>query len=58
MEKISPEKAMELLRKEGVEVTKEEAISIVSFMRLLADMVVSHYIKTHSKNEVKSGPDN
>lgn len=45
MEKIRPEKVVEILRGEGVHVTLEQAALILSFMRKLAEIAVSQYLK-------------
>jgi protein-tyrosine-phosphatase len=43
-EKISPEKAVEILRKGGMEVTLEQAKSILEFLYKLADITVAKYL--------------
>ena len=45
MEKIQPEKVVEILRQKGVEVTLEEARLILEFLRKLADITVTQYLK-------------
>jgi hypothetical protein len=45
MEKIQPEKVMEILRQNGVEVTLEQAKLILAFLRKLADIAVAQYLK-------------
>jgi hypothetical protein len=44
MEKIQPEKVVEILRQKGVEVTLEEAKLILDFLRKLADITVTQYL--------------
>ena len=44
MEKIQPEKVVEILRQKGVEVTLEEAKLILDFLRKLADIAVTQYL--------------
>jgi hypothetical protein len=44
MEKIQPEKVMEILRKKGVEITLEQARLILEFLRKLADITVTEYL--------------
>ena len=44
MEKIQPEKVVEILRQKGVEVTLEEAKLILEFLRKLADITVTQYL--------------
>ena len=45
MEKLKPEQAVELLRKKGIEVSLEQAGVILDFLRLLANIMVSEYLK-------------
>lgn len=42
--KITPEQAMEVLRKNGRDVTYEQAKSILEFMRMLAGITVKHFL--------------
>jgi hypothetical protein len=44
LEKISLEKAMELLRKDGIEVTMEQAKIILVFLSEIAEIVVDEYL--------------
>ncbi len=44
MEKLVPEKVVEILREKGVEVSLEQARLILEFMRKLADIAVSQYL--------------
>lgn len=45
MEKIEPEKVIELLRHKGVEVTLEQAKLILFFLQKLANIAVTQYLK-------------
>ena len=45
MEKIQPEKVVELLRQQGVEVTLEQAKIILAFLRKLSDIAVTQFLK-------------
>lgn len=45
MEKIKPEKAAEMLRRKGLEVTVEQAAAILEFMRKLANIIVTHHLE-------------
>ena len=45
MEKLKSEQAVELLRKKGIEVSLEQAGVILDFLRLLANILVSQYLK-------------
>lgn len=42
---INPEKAVQLLQKEGVEVSLEEAAAILEFLRNLAKIAVNQYLR-------------
>ncbi|MFZ6009571.1 MAG: hypothetical protein ACOYXT_04425 [Bacteroidota bacterium] len=46
MEKLKPEKVVEILKAKGVSVTVEQAASILEFLRKMASIVVSQYLKT------------
>lgn len=45
VEKISPEKAIEILKKDGLEVTLEQAKIILEFLYQMAEIVVDHSMK-------------
>ena len=45
MEKLQAEKAAELLRKRGMDVSDEQAALILVFLRMLAGMIVSSYLE-------------
>ena len=45
VERISPERAIEILKKDGLEVTLEQAKLILEFLYQMADIVVDQYIK-------------
>lgn len=45
MEKLPPEKAAEMLRKRGMDVSDEQAVLILEFLRMLAGMIVSSYLE-------------
>jgi hypothetical protein len=47
MDRLQPEKAAEMLRQRGVEVTVEQATIILEFLRMLADIVVADYLEKH-----------
>ncbi len=46
MEKLQPEKAVGMLRQHGMEVTLEQAKLILEFLRKLADIAVTQYLRT------------
>ena len=45
-EKISPENAIEILKKDGLDVTVEQAKLIVEFLYEMAEVVVDQYLET------------
>lgn len=45
MEKLPPGKAAEMLRKRGMDVSDEQAVLILEFLRMLAGMIVSSYLE-------------
>ena len=51
MEKLPPEKAAEMLRKKGMDVTVEQAGLILAFLRTLAGMIVSSYLEQVPKEQ-------
>jgi hypothetical protein len=44
MEKLPPEKAAEMLRKGGMDISVAQAAIVLEFLRKLADIVVSNYL--------------
>ena len=44
IEKIPPDKAVELLKEDGIEVTEEQAKVILEFLYDMADIVVDQYL--------------
>jgi len=47
MEKLPPEKAAEMLRKGGMNVSVTQAAIVLEFLRKLADIVVANYLDRH-----------
>lgn len=45
MEKLKPEQAVELLSKNGIEVSLEQAAAILDFLNLLANILIERYLK-------------
>lgn len=43
--KITPEKALEMLRAEGLNLTLEQARNVLGFLRKLANIAVSKYLR-------------
>ena len=50
-EKIKPEKALEMLRKKGVDISLEQAAQVLELLRKFATIIVSQYLA--SQKEVK-----
>jgi len=44
-EKISPEKAIEILKKDGLEVTLEQAKIILEFLYQMAEITIDQYLE-------------
>lgn len=44
-EKMSPEQVLKMLKEEGMDVTLEQAKLILEFLRKLAGITVSNYLK-------------
>ncbi len=44
-DKITPERAIEILKRDGLEVTFEQAKLILEFLHQMADIVVEHYLE-------------
>lgn len=44
IERLPPEKAVELLKKDGIEVTEEQAKIILIFLYEMADIVIDQYL--------------
>jgi len=47
MDRLQPEKAVEMLRQKGMEVSVEEAKMILEFLEVLANIVVENYLEKH-----------
>ncbi|WP_461789646.1 hypothetical protein [Pedobacter sp.] len=47
---ITAEKAQKVLTEEGLEVSLEEAKLILEFLRILAKIVVKHYLVNHEQS--------
>ncbi|HUH34295.1 MAG TPA: hypothetical protein VL022_00540 [Moheibacter sp.] len=48
--KLTPERAHKMLQKEDMEITLEEAEKILEFLRKLANIAVSNYLKNKGKD--------
>ncbi len=45
MEKLKPEKALEMLRKKGVDISLEQAAQVLELLRKFANIMVSQYLE-------------
>jgi endonuclease III-like uncharacterized protein len=51
IDRITPHKAMELLRKDGINVDVEQAKTILSFLYEMAEIVVDTYLDKQKKRK-------
>lgn len=49
MEKLQPKDAVEILRQHGTEVTIEQAVLILEFLRMLANIAVAQYLRNENR---------
>ena len=49
MEKIKPEKALEMLRKKGVDISLEQAAQVLELLRKFANIMVSQYLASQRR---------
>ena len=49
MEKIKPEKALEMLRKKGVDISLEQTAQVLELLRKFANITVSQYLKSQRR---------
>lgn len=48
MENISAERFVEMLKKDGIDISVDQASSILKFLSMLADIVVDDYLKNNT----------
>ncbi len=51
MKKISPEQAHSMLKKEGLDISLEQAEEVLLFLREMANIVVSNYLNQSNHGE-------
>jgi len=51
MERLRAEKLINMLKQKGIEVTAEQANSILKFLRMLADIVVTNHLTKDNRQE-------
>jgi hypothetical protein len=49
MEKLKPEKAVEMLRGRGVDISVEQAAQMLELLRKFANIIVSQHLESQSK---------
>ena len=56
--RITPDKAIELLQKDGIDVTMEEAQIILDFLYSMANIVVEQFVSSRQSDAVTVTNDN
>lgn len=56
MEKLLPEKAVDILQKHGTIITVEQAKIILDFLYQLSDIVVAQYLRKHTVDKEITKP--
>lgn len=51
MERLSPEQAVDILKREGMQVTTEQAKKILDFLYHLSNIIVAQYLRKQEKNQ-------
>jgi len=49
MEKIKPEKAIEILRRRGMEISVEQATQLLELLKKFANIIVGQYLESQGK---------
>jgi hypothetical protein len=50
MEKLKPEKAVEMLRSRGVDISVEQAAQMLELLRKFANIIVSQHLESQKQN--------
>ena len=53
MEKLIPEKAVEILRKQGVDISVEQAAQMLELLRKFANIIVSQHLEGQKQEEMR-----
>jgi len=53
MEKLKPEKAVEMLRERGVDISVEQAAQILEILRKFAHILVSQHLESQKPNTMR-----
>jgi hypothetical protein len=53
MEKLIPEKAADMLRKRGVDISVEQAAQMLDLLRKFANIIVSQHLESKEENKLR-----
>jgi len=53
MEKLKPEKAVEMLRNGGVDISVEQAAQMLELLRKFANIIVSQHLESQRQNVLR-----
>lgn len=53
MEKLIPEKAVEIRRKRGVDISVEQAAQMLELLRKFANIIVSQHLDSQKQDEMR-----
>ena len=53
MEKLIPEKAVEILRKRGVDISVEQVAQMLELLRKFANIIVSQHLESQKHDEMR-----
>ena len=53
MEKLKPEKAVEMLRNKGVDISVEQAAQMLELLRKFANIIVSQHLDSQKQDEMR-----
>ena len=53
MEKLIPEKAVEILRKQGVDISVEQAAQMLELLRKFANIIVSQHLESQKQSVLR-----
>lgn len=53
MEKLKPEKVVEMLRNRGVDISEEQAAQMLELLRKFANIAVSQHLESQNQNVLR-----
>ena len=53
MEKLKPEKVVEILRKQGVDISVEQAAQMLELLRKFANIIVSQHLESQKQSVLR-----